>query len=108
MEVQESGQAIVIIPTDAEVQDGPSLQNIRNHLYQLVDAGRHEMIVDFHKVHYLLASAAIALLISLQKRLRMAGGTLVLRNMNSHVRDLFRVTRLDSLFDIRPNPPGKK
>jgi anti-sigma B factor antagonist len=100
MDINEAGPVTVVTLGDKEVQDGPHIQAIRQQLYALVDAGHKEIVLDFRRIQYLLASAAIALLINLKKRLREAGGTLALYNVGPDVLEVFRITRLDTIFDI--------
>jgi anti-sigma B factor antagonist len=59
-----------------------------------------QMHVDLGEVE-ILTSVALEVLIALRSRLRAAGGQLVLRNLTPGVHEIFQVTRLDQLFDIR-------
>ena len=49
----------------------------------------------------MLTSVVLAKLISLNGKVRAAGGRLTLTNPTPAVRQVFRVTRLDTLLDIR-------
>jgi anti-sigma B factor antagonist len=63
-------------------------------------ASRHmqRIVLDFEEVQY-MSSAALGKLIELTKRLRPTG-KLILVNVQPDLLEVFRITRLDSVFDI--------
>lgn len=56
-------------------------------------------VVDFKDLKY-ISSAGLGVLMMTQKRLSEAGAGLKLRNMNSHIRDVFQIARFDLIFRI--------
>lgn len=56
-------------------------------------------IIDFKDLDY-ISSAGLGILFAVQKRLREANQKLTLVNLNSHIRDIFRIARFDLIFDI--------
>lgn len=56
--------------------------------------------LDFAKLDY-ISSAGLGVLLATQKRLSERGEALRLINVNSHVRDVFRYSGFDQIFDIR-------
>lgn len=56
--------------------------------------------LDFAKLDY-ISSAGLGVLLATQKRLAERGEALRLINVNSHVRDVFRYSGFDQIFDIR-------
>ena len=56
-------------------------------------------VVDFKELEY-ISSAGLGVLIAAQKRLKEAGHGLTLRNMNNHIKDVFRYARFDLIFKI--------
>jgi anti-anti-sigma factor len=64
-----------------------------------LQAGR--LLLDFGNVAY-LSSTALGLLLRLRKALHARGGRLTLCNLAPQVYEVFEVTRLHTLFDIRP------
>jgi anti-sigma B factor antagonist len=58
------------------------------------------IVLDFKELNY-LASAGIRVLVSAQKKLKASGGTLCLFHVCEEVMEVFEVTGLDDVFDIR-------
>jgi len=58
------------------------------------------LVFDFAGLEF-IASSALRLLVSLEKRLKASGGGITLANLNEVVRDVFEVTGLSEIFPIR-------
>lgn len=63
-------------------------------------------IVDMKDLQY-VSSAGLGVLLAAQKRLSQKGHKLRLANMSKHVRDIFQITRLETIFEIIENNPNK-
>jgi anti-sigma B factor antagonist len=63
------------------------------------------LLLDFSNVGY-VSSALLGLLIRLHKRLGAAGGRLRLRNLSPRVYEVFEVTRLNTILDVRRALPS--
>ncbi len=55
--------------------------------------------IDMGDLDY-ISSMGLSVLVNTYKRLHETGNTLRLKNINSHVRDVFKYTRLDQIFEI--------
>lgn len=55
--------------------------------------------VDFSQLEY-ISSAGLGVLLAAQKRLQDRGESLRLVNVNSHIRDVFRFSGFDQIFEI--------
>jgi len=55
--------------------------------------------VNFEELEY-ISSAGLGLLLATQKRLSESGNDLRLINMNKHIRDVFRYSGFDTIFEI--------
>jgi anti-anti-sigma factor len=63
-------------------------------------AGEH-VALDLTNIQY-VTSTVLGHLLGLHKRLKAGGGHLSLENASSTVRDVFRITQLDQVMDIKP------
>jgi anti-sigma B factor antagonist len=71
-------------------------------LGRLVDGlSQPDLVVDLQDVRY-LTSTALGKLVALHKRVKAAGGRLTLMGVGDHVYEVFRVTRLHEILDVRP------
>ncbi len=57
------------------------------------------LVLDFSEVQY-LSSPALGKLINLKKQVRSVGRQLILRHVNPDLLEVFRITRLDQVFDL--------
>jgi len=55
--------------------------------------------INFHDLEY-ISSAGLGVLISNEKRLKENGHTFRLIGLNKHIRDVFRYTGFDHIFEI--------
>ena len=58
-----------------------------------------DLVLDFSSAGF-LSSAALGKLITLDKKVRAAGGSLKLRNVPPEIYEVFRITRLNRFFEI--------
>ena len=56
-------------------------------------------VVDFARLDY-ISSAGLGVLLAAQKKLSERGRGLKLVNMNGHIRDVFRFSGFDQIFEI--------
>lgn len=56
-------------------------------------------VIDFSKLEY-ISSAGLSVLLRTQKKLSENGGELTLRNLSSHISDVFRFAGFDLIFKI--------
>ena len=59
------------------------------------------LVIDLSNVPY-LASPVLSKLINLKKQLRVGGGRLGLQHVHPDLVEVFRITRLDRVFDLEP------
>jgi anti-anti-sigma factor len=60
-----------------------------------------EMHVDLGRIEY-LGSIGLGLLVALHRRVALTNGRLVLVNVAADLLGVFRLTRLDTILDVRP------
>ncbi len=78
------------------------LAHIAAEVDGLIDRGATKLVVDFKYVR-LVGSAALGLLIKLQKRMNLAGGKMVLSH-SERIAELLRVSRTAGLFTLAADP----
>jgi len=66
---------------------------------KVFDSVTNSCEVDFTNLEY-ISSAGLSVLLVTQKRLSESGNSLKLRNMNKHIRDVFRYAGFDTVFEI--------
>lgn len=83
--------------------DGQLIVANRQELKQLVgdalDQGDRKFVLDFAKTAY-IDSSGLGALVSINKKVREAGGELRLSGLNEDLSSLFELTKLDTLFVI--------
>jgi anti-sigma B factor antagonist len=100
LQVREHGDVTVVAFKESKILDETVIQEIGNELFGLVDSQfRPKMLLDFSNVDY-LSSAALGKLITLHKRVREKRGQLKFAAIKPKIYDVFRITKLDKIFDI--------
>jgi anti-sigma B factor antagonist len=101
LEVEDIGDVTVVNFVDRKILDEQNIQIIGEQLFSLVeDSGRRKVLLNFSNVEY-LSSAALAKLITLNKKLQQVNGRLVLCNIDPQIYEVFEITKLNKLFDIQ-------
>lgn len=95
---EDLGDVQVIRPTGGG-SDSESWDRLIDSLVE-VRSGRR-LVIDFSGVQC-LASPVLGKLIHLKKRLGAAGGRLGLQHVHPDLMAVFRITRLDRVFDLEP------
>jgi anti-sigma B factor antagonist len=97
--VQVDGITVVVL-ADQKILDEVSIAKIGNDLGKLITPGsKPKIIINFENVTN-MSSSALGMLITLHKRVREAGGQLRLCNIQPTISEVFKITRLDEIFQI--------
>ncbi len=75
--------------------DAAQASTARNHL----DRIQETTVLDFSNLEY-ISSAGLSVLLFTQKRLNENGHHLKLKNLNKHIREVFRYAGFDMIFEI--------
>ena len=103
LDVREVGDVTVVTFRDHKIIEDMGIQTLGQELYHLVDVEkRKRVLLDFSSVEF-LSSAALGKLITLDKKMKAQEGFLKLANIRPEIYEVFAITRLDRLFDIREN-----
>jgi anti-sigma B factor antagonist len=66
---------------------------------EVLDQVTESCVIDLEELKY-VSSAGLGILFATQKRLRDAGKSLKLVNLNPHIRELFSIAGFDRIFEI--------
>lgn len=103
LEIEEVHDVTVATLTTKRILNEELIQVLGNELFALVDIdGRKKIVLDFKRVEY-FSSAALGKLITLDKKVKTAKSKLRLCSLNPEIYEVFVITRLTKLFDIRDN-----
>jgi len=101
--VEQKGDYTVIRFREADILDQVNIHEMGREMYALVeDSPGIKLIVDFEGVEY-LSSSALGKLITLKRKVEEASGTLKMCRIKPEIMEVFRITRLDTIFDIYPD-----
>jgi anti-sigma B factor antagonist len=101
LEVTEVGDVTVVRFVDRKILDEASIQELGTELFQLVEQeNRGKIVLNFSKVDF-LSSAALGKLITLDKKVKARSGKLKLSNIRPEIYEVFAITKLNKLFDIK-------
>ena len=103
IDVSKTGDVTLVRFQDKKILDEGNIQIIGNQLFSLVeDDARTKIILDFSNVEY-LSSAALGKLITMDKKVKAAKGKLRLCTVRPDIYEVFAITKLNKLFDMRDN-----
>jgi anti-anti-sigma factor len=100
LQVEQSGEVTLATITTAELGE-LNVHAVAAELCRLVDGrARPRLRLDLGQVRY-LTSTVLGQLVVLHKRVRAAGGELVLANVTGPAYEVIHLTRLHEVFDVR-------
>jgi anti-sigma B factor antagonist len=103
VEISEVGEVTVVRFLDRKILDAANIQELGQELFALVEKeSRRSLLLNFSNVEF-LSSAALNKLIVLDKKVKAAGGVLKFSDLRPEIYDVFVITRLTQLFDIKPS-----
>jgi anti-sigma B factor antagonist len=87
---------------DRRILDEMCIMEIQEELEKLVEAkAGGNVVLSFKSVEH-LSSAALSMLITLKNRVEERKGKLKLSDINPQIFEVFKITRLNTVFDIQP------
>ena len=97
--VEEDINGVTIVNfVDKKILDEANIQQLGEELFSLVD-GPRKILLNFSNVEY-LSSAALGKLITTNKSVQAAGGKLRLCCIHPQIYEVFKITKLNKLFEI--------
>ena len=99
--VRKQGGVTIVQLEDRKILEELVINQILERLSKLADAeSEPKLLVDFKNVEH-LSSAALGMLITLNKQLADQQGQLVLASIHPQIYEVFKITRLNKLFNIQ-------
>jgi anti-sigma B factor antagonist len=103
LEFRKIGGVCAVRLLDREIRDEAMIQEVGTELFNLVDNENcAKLVVNFSNVAF-LSSAVLVKLIAVHKLVGARGGALRLCHIRPEIREVFTITHLDRLLDIRPD-----
>jgi len=100
IDISRHGDVTVVRFIDRKIED-PNVHELGNELFALVEQDdRRSLVLDFSHVEF-LSSAALGKLLTLDRRLKTANGRLKLCCIRPEILEVFQITKLNKVFDIR-------
>ena len=101
LEVNEVGDVTVVRFRDHKIVEDINIQELGQEMFRLIEVdSRDKLLLNFSAVDF-LSSAALGKLITLDKKMKAHGGTLKLSNIRPDIYEVFAITKLNRLFDIK-------
>lgn len=98
--ITESSGVTVVHFADRKILDEMAIDEIGKELNKIADEhDKIKMLLNFDSVEH-LSSAALGMLISLNTKVSSANGALKLSDISKQIFEVFKITRLNKLFDI--------
>jgi len=97
-QVRKSGQTSILV-VEGKLSIGAAVDEFRDGWNDAVSEGAHDIIVDLSRVP-IIDSSAIGSLIRCHSVISAKGGKLKLVGAHEIVRQAFKMTRLDSVFEF--------
>ena len=88
---------LTIVERDANLTKS---ENFKEIVFKEIESGTKNLIISFEHVEY-LDSSFLGALVAILKNLVPQNGRLTLIELNNDIRNLFELTRLDKIFDLK-------
>ncbi len=79
--------------------DVQNAETFKTYLLNLIAEGKHNLVVDLKQVTFIDSSGLGALVYALREA-KMNGGDVKIAHLKSQVQSIFKVTRLNKIFEI--------
>ena len=101
IDVSKVGDVTVVRFVDKKILDEAGIQELGAELFFLIEHdNRRSILLNFENVNF-LSSAALGKLITLDRKVKAAQGRLKMSNIRPEILEVFQITKLNKVFDIR-------
>lgn len=91
---------VVVLSLSGKIMGGPEASEINGKINQLIDDGKLKILIDLKEVEW-MNSSGLGILIDAVTVLKNNNGALRLVNVSDRIKNLLKITKLDTVFDIR-------
>lgn len=100
LKIKRTDDVLTVEFVDRKILEELSIQEIGDELNRLAETEPGmKILLNFKNVDH-LSSAALGMLITLNKKVKERGGTLKLSDINRQIFEVFKITRLNRVFSI--------
>ena len=100
LRVKKVGDVSQVEFVDRNILDEANIQHIGEEIASIIEASpRPKLLISFTNVDH-LSSAALGTLITINNKVRNAGGQLRLSDIDPQIYEVFVITKLNKLFEI--------
>ncbi|MDG2424894.1 MAG: STAS domain-containing protein [Phycisphaerales bacterium] len=100
LHVDNAGGVLEVSFLEKNILDESNIQQIGKELNESIEGkSSPSMIIDFGNVEH-LSSAALGILITMNSRIGDMGGKMCLSNIRPEIFEVFKITKLDRIFNI--------
>ncbi len=101
--VEYSENATIVTFVDEKILEEMDIQALQASVMSVIEEAEHiNVILDFCNVRF-LSSAVLGLLMRISKKVYEREGQLRLCNISPRIYEIFKITRLNKIFDIYEN-----
>jgi anti-sigma B factor antagonist len=98
--VENTENCVIITFTNEKILEEMEIAALEHSILPIIEQAKiPNIVINFANVKF-LSSAVLGLLIRISKKIYQRNGQLKLCGINSKIFDIFKITRLDRVFDI--------
>lgn len=100
LRVKREGEVIQVEFVDRNILDEANIQQIGDEIGEIIESGpAPRLLISFSNVDH-LSSAALGMLLTVNNKVKGASGKLRLANIDPQIFEVFKITKLDRIFQI--------
>jgi anti-sigma B factor antagonist len=91
--------SVIVMELEGNIIGSPESVEINQNLARYIEEGSLKFVVDLSKVK-IMNSSGLGILIAGLTAIKKSNGSLKVAGANDHIQQLFKVTKLDSVFEL--------
>lgn len=102
IDVKKVGDVTIVLCRDVKLNDDLVIQEWGEQLMELLDKNEKKLVINFERILF-MSSSTLRVLITLNKKAKELDVVLLLCGIDDNLMEAFRITRLDTVFQIKKN-----